>query len=602
MASSIAAAASAATVSAAGSSSDSVDLSRSRSKTNTIATMSTASGSSSPESLHPALVSTSAFGVFPPSPSMRHQHSPLPPPNTTVAIPVPLPLSKLRTTTTATALSSSSTPTISEDVHVPSGDVFLSNPSSHSTVSLPSTTNHNTYHNSSAAKGSPTFTAASGNNSPKRPSPLGKPSSLPGAPRRPPVTPHVSFEGRYPSIITTAATVPSTPTTTGGGNEGSTGPFYPTGLKDTTSAGPSALLGSKLSPHYYRAALYGSDSSNSSSSSLFFKARSGSGNGGSGSNGSGRDASGHVVSGEEGRKGVHYDGSHFSKKSKNKRMPGSNTSITFEPQSRLAVSMTSSELDPLHYLEKKPLPAVRSRVMSDVTGSDSLFAEGGRRRGPFRRLFVMTTTTRRWWVFRDQDGWMIGPWLFLLGFLFPPLWWVGALYRAKPPKEKKPRPPMPKKQKEKEIHLAARLFGGGSGGGGGVGEGTKEDVARREESKADGAKTADENSLDGADERQTLHSTVISPPALRSKHQQQPTISESELVLEMEQLAKMETPPHGPWSVEHKATLIFQERMRRDRHERRAQLEARWRTVNLVFAYSSLVLIVAICAIVFTIL
>ncbi|KAF9157376.1 hypothetical protein DFQ26_008789 [Actinomortierella ambigua] len=590
-------------------------LFRSCSTVGTIATVSTASGSSSPASLHPALVSTSAFGVHPPYPPPSPKHHPgrpYPPPNTTVAIHMPFSLSRMLTTVTTNSMASSS----------------------------PSTTAAIVSEEVAGTRGRPLH-----------------------PPRRPSMTPYGSFERRS---STTSATPSSAgaPGTAGsaaastsaseGSNGGGVGLLYPTALKDTTAACPGALwLGSKLSSQqrYYRAALYNSESSiSSSTSSMLLKPRRSNGStsgrlvissvaaaGGAGGErgavGGGRRTSRSIDKGKR----RHYQQQHQQRR--RRRRKGSDDSLDRRLSSSgiVVVSMTSSELDPLHYIENKPLPTVRRDGIFDEEEAIGLEnpEDNGAQRGGCRLLpsFIScsplsllskttsatagirsasTSKTRaQWWVFRDQDGWMVGPWLFLLGFVFPLLWWIGGVYRAKPPKTRKSWPPAPKK-KETEIQLT-RLLQGVRGGGGSGGSGGKEDeTARRDEHKDGSVKTStqpqplkEEKKEEEEDPEEDIVSTVLAPPPTKSSHHsQQPSEpSTAMILLDMEQLAKeaAETSGQGPWAVEHKAAMVFQERMARDRRARRAQVEARWRTVNLVFAFLSLVAAVAICAIVITV-
>ncbi|KAF9974199.1 hypothetical protein BGZ73_002452 [Actinomortierella ambigua] len=618
------------------------ELSRSRSTVGTIATMSTTSGSSSPASLHPALVSTSAFGVPPyPPPSPKHPGRLYPPPNTTVAIPMPFPLPRMLTTAPNATTTSTAAAVISEEgivapcatdeaviAIIPTTMTTMS-PAEGEMVVPPPVQNHNLNESNNNTMITTTTTAlettaaspmlvappqSSTSASASRFSPLG----LRPPPRRPSMTPHVSFEGRYPGSAAAAAAEAGTSTTTSGEGGSGVGLFYPTALKDATTAGPSGLLlGSKMSPRYYRAALYNSESSMSSTSSVHFKSSRAAGT--CNNNNSRRSVSSSIavvggVGGERGiggRRGSSRKGSYKGKR-RQRRRKGSDDSLDHPSSSCIVVvSMTSSELDPLHYIENKPLPTVRQDPIFGEDDMDLDHHDHGTC-GLFRSFMSVspsgratTGTTRtlskprgQWWVFRDQDGWMVGPWLFLFGFLFPPLWWIGGVYRAQPPKTTPVWPPMPKK-KETEVQLP-KLFQGVRGGSGGGGK-EEEDAARREE-RRDGSNPPIQEEEEPEED---IVSTVLAPPPTKSsQHGKQPTEpSTAMIMLDMEQIAKeaAEKPAHGPWSVEHRATMVFQERMMRDRLAQRAKLEARWRTVNLVMAFLSLVATVAICAIVITV-
>ncbi|KAG0291138.1 hypothetical protein BGZ97_005982, partial [Linnemannia gamsii] len=102
------------------------------------------------------------------------------------------------------------------------------------------------------------------------------------------------------------------------------------------------------------------------------------------------------------------------------RRPLSTVTFVTTPPSQSASTNTSRDLEMI-------LDEITGRLRTNRTSMDpwayNLSPWDDKPLPPVRR-----ERGSRYWVFRDQDGLVYGPILFLLGHLFPPLWWIGALY------------------------------------------------------------------------------------------------------------------------------------------------------------------------------
>lgn len=185
----------------------------------------------------------------------------------------------------------------------------------------------------------------------------------------------------------------------------------------------------------------------------------------------------------------------------------------------------------------------------------------------------------RYWVFRDRDGLVPGPILFVVGHVCPVLWWVGSVYpRTRHPGE---TPVVVKRQasraqlwirdrwelvKVKGIVLITPFVARGSQK---TFSTSLESVACSHEGVSIVGRAA----------------TVGNGPA-------------SQGVI-LGSLEEEEETTRGPWSAtSDRGSSLFEQRMEYDRKVLRYELDLRWRRMNLAWSVGSFVLAIAITAVV----
>lgn len=221
---------------------------------------------------------------------------------------------------------------------------------------------------------------------------------------------------------------------------------------------------------------------------------------------------------------------------------------------------------------------------------------------------VQAEPGQRYWVFRDQDGLVPGPILFVLGHLFPPLWWVGSFY------------PTSKHPDHSNNNSVVSLP---------VSE--EEEPALPVLPPPSGSTTSTSSSAQGWQKRVRALGTVASIAWLRitrkksltllpqSQSPQQQTVCVSGIsdqngsiiaarassaglaaAVAIEATAAANAVPdrrHGPWSTDDHASSLFEQRMEHDQKVLRYELDLRWRRLNLIWTVASFVIAITVTAI-----
>ncbi|KAG0380207.1 hypothetical protein BGX24_009635 [Mortierella sp. AD032] len=242
----------------------------------------------------------------------------------------------------------------------------------------------------------------------------------------------------------------------------------------------------------------------------------------------------------------------------------------------------------------------------------------------------------RYWVFRDQDGLVMGPILFLLGHIFPPLWWVGALYpRLEHPDDIAVLASERARAAEMEAFSASLVAASRAQ--------THQNQAQR---RQEGCEDDDVRDRQNGMALQWLHrqlktlgvtvaSITLSSSSSSSKPQldnstsadNSSTIATFQMVQgtpsnrEGSTLANVSTihvpyppaptpmPPsildtRGPWAAasgSSRASSLFEQRMAHDRKLLRYELDLRWRRINLLWSFASFLVAVCTVAIVYAV-
>ncbi|GJJ73232.1 hypothetical protein EMPS_05590 [Entomortierella parvispora] len=216
---------------------------------------------------------------------------------------------------------------------------------------------------------------------------------------------------------------------------------------------------------------------------------------------------------------------------------------------------------------------------------------------------------QRYWVFRDQDGWVPGPILFIFGHVCPPLWWIGSFYpRSQHPDYSNNSSMMSLPASEGVPTLPVLPPPAGS------------------------TASASSSSTQGWQKRVRALGTVASiawlritrkkPPTLvpQSHSPQQQTTCVSGIsdqngsiiaarassaglaavvAIEATAAAAANATPdrrHGPWSTDDHASSLFEQRLEHDQKVLRYQLDLRWKRLNLIWTVSSFVLAITVTA------
>ncbi|OAQ28066.1 hypothetical protein K457DRAFT_20478 [Linnemannia elongata AG-77] len=235
----------------------------------------------------------------------------------------------------------------------------------------------------------------------------------------------------------------------------------------------------------------------------------------------------------------------------------------------------------------------------------------------------------RYWVFRDQDGLIPGPILFLAGHLFPPLWWVGALYpRLEHPDDVAALEAEIARAAEMEAYsVAARAASAGTAQ---AVEGQEDDVRDRQNwvalqwlqrqlktlgvtvasitlssSSSSKPQPGSNNTDDGDSTIATLQISQVLPSSGDDNEREGSTLANiSTIHVPYQPPAPM--PPsildsRGPWAARggsSRASSLFEQRMAHDRKVLRYELDLRWRRINLLWSFASLLLAICLVAIV----
>ncbi|KAF9906947.1 hypothetical protein EC991_011421 [Linnemannia zychae] len=247
----------------------------------------------------------------------------------------------------------------------------------------------------------------------------------------------------------------------------------------------------------------------------------------------------------------------------------------------------------------------------------------------------------RYWVFRDQDGLVMGPILFLAGHIFPPLWWVGALYpRLEHPDDVADR--------ARELARAAEMEAFSAG----VAAASQVQAHHQQQQQQQQQGCEEEDARDRQNgvalqwlQRQlktlgvTVASITLSPPSSFSSSKPQPdnttdnnstfatfqTVHNPSSVSNNDRegstLANISTihapyppvpapmPPsildtRGPWAAtsgSSRASSLFEQRMAHDRKVLRYELDLRWRRINMLWSFASVLLAICIVSIVYAV-
>lgn len=234
--------------------------------------------------------------------------------------------------------------------------------------------------------------------------------------------------------------------------------------------------------------------------------------------------------------------------------PSTNTSrdleiVLEEATGRLRTNRTS--IDPWSYyastLEEKPLPSLVDEKSS------------------------------RYWVFRDEQGIVLGPLFFILGHLCPILWWIGSFY--------------PSHDHPDDVSASEH--------------GTVEDGVTTKSSKKLGWFQKWFGATNGSCSRQ---SSVRSGRISQDTDREGSTFAPCHINANNGSAIQISMPPpihpsshgpldrHGPWSAEDHAASLYEQRAEHDRKVMRYDLDLRWKRINLIWSVGSFVLAIAITA------
>lgn len=232
----------------------------------------------------------------------------------------------------------------------------------------------------------------------------------------------------------------------------------------------------------------------------------------------------------------------------------------------------------------------------------------------------------RYWVFRDQGGLVPGPILFLAGHLFPPLWWIGALYpRLEHPDDVAAMEAEVARAAEMEAYaVAARAASAGTAQ---AVEGQEDDARDQQNGVALQWLQRQLKILGVTVASITLNSSSSSKPQRESNNADGSNSTIATLQIhhssgddnerEGSTLANISTihvpyqppapmPPsildsRGPWAARggsSRASSLFEQRMVHDRKVLRYELDLRWRRINLLWSFASLLLAICLVAII----
>ncbi|KAF9170565.1 hypothetical protein BGX21_010493 [Mortierella sp. AD011] len=199
----------------------------------------------------------------------------------------------------------------------------------------------------------------------------------------------------------------------------------------------------------------------------------------------------------------------------------------------------------------------------------------------------------RYWVFRDVDGLVPGPFFFILGHLLPFLWWIGSVY----PLTEHPDDIRALERAQAQAQAAAA--------------GNDVDIESNQNVRNDGMIQRLKNQLKRiagkkqepimiiemarvSQDTDREGSTIAPPPNPNHHllHHPNPTDLDNNI---------SQAPPvgaHGPWSAEIHAPSLFEQRLEHDRKVLRYELNQRWKKINLIWSVGSFVIAIIATALV----
>ncbi|KAF9921428.1 hypothetical protein FBU30_008587 [Linnemannia zychae] len=240
----------------------------------------------------------------------------------------------------------------------------------------------------------------------------------------------------------------------------------------------------------------------------------------------------------------------------------------------------------------------------------------------------------RYWVFRDQDGLVFGPILFLLGHLFFPLWWVGAVYpRLTHPDDVVATANDTTRAAEMEVYSSQVAA---------LSSARDQEHARAQNPEVETEGTKDrqngvalqwlqrqlktlgvtvasitfssktqagsKTNTDGGDSTITTFRMSHGPHASSHDDRENSTLANISTVnVPYIPSTRIHHPPsilesHGPWAARgdsSRASSLFERRMARDRKILRYELDLRWRRINMLWSFVSFLIAVCVVAIVY---
>ncbi|KAF9538124.1 hypothetical protein EC957_007220 [Mortierella hygrophila] len=235
----------------------------------------------------------------------------------------------------------------------------------------------------------------------------------------------------------------------------------------------------------------------------------------------------------------------------------------------------------------------------------------------------------RYWVFQDRGELVPGPILFLAGHLFPPLWWVGALYpRLEHPDDVAALEAEVARAAEMEAYsVAARVASPGTSQ---AVEGQEDDARDQQNgmalqwlqrqlktlgvtvasitlsSSSSSKPQPESNSID--DGNSTIATFQISqvPPSFGGDNEREGSTLANISTIQVPYQPPPPMPPsildsRGPWAARggsSRASSLFEQRMAHDRKVLRYELNLRWRRINLLWSFASLLLAICLVAVV----
>ncbi|KAF9348953.1 hypothetical protein BGX34_002138 [Mortierella sp. NVP85] len=194
----------------------------------------------------------------------------------------------------------------------------------------------------------------------------------------------------------------------------------------------------------------------------------------------------------------------------------------------------------------------------------------------------------RYWVFRDQNGIVPGPFLFLFGFLLPFLWWIGSVY----PRQEHPDSQPLSEQGTVDEHGHAKKSG----------YSWAVQWLQKRIAFIRGGDMDKHPPMTIAH----LHNTRISQDTDREGSTLEPpghinassNVSATHIPLPppIHTLAHGRVDTHGPWSADDHAASLYEQRLEHGRKVWRYELDMRWKRINLISSFGSFVLAILITA------
>ncbi|KAG0015859.1 hypothetical protein BGZ80_009587, partial [Entomortierella chlamydospora] len=204
----------------------------------------------------------------------------------------------------------------------------------------------------------------------------------------------------------------------------------------------------------------------------------------------------------------------------------------------------------------------------------------------------------RYWVFRDVDGLVPGPFFFILGHLLPFLWWIGSVY----PLAEHPDDIRALERAQAQAQAAAAAA---------AAAGNDVDAESNQNLRNDGMIQRLKNQLRKiagkkqepimiiemarvSQDTDREGSTIAPPP--NPNHHLLHHANPADLDNDITQAPPVDT--HGPWSAEIHAPSLFEQRLEHDRKVLRYELNQRWKKINLIWSVGSFVIAIIATALV----